>query len=179
MSNRDKPSTAEGIAASIRDRITHGETVLRFGDVLREVARKMEGRKVDKRLYTAVKARAAEVFGPDTWTLHYAADDWGAKIEAWQRAPGSTIEHGSRLSFTVARWHHFATTDNHEVVSEVWIMARNQRYFLEAERLPKYRAALDAGKPAAWAAALAQIAAARKALGEDATGFGLNYLLDI
>jgi hypothetical protein len=55
----DKTPTAAEIETALRDRIQHGEYLLQLAGIIRETARKMEGRKADKRFTSALLKRAS------------------------------------------------------------------------------------------------------------------------
>lgn len=177
MGNRDKVRLAPDIAAAILERIAHGEIVLQCAGIVREVARKFEGRRADKRFRNAVAERAEAIMGAG-WSVFWKTDSFSSAVELWTRRDGMLGAPGyeARLSFTVAR--HMAH-EARDTINEAWIVEYNAGYFLEAEQLPALRRALDEGKPAAWAAQIAEIARLRKALGEDAAAFGCNYIIEI
>jgi hypothetical protein len=173
-----KTPTAAEIETALRERIEHAEYLVQLGDIVRETARKMLGRKVDKRFGSAVQARVTELMG-EGWTVSYDKDDWRTRLSLWTgpNRPNAP-QWRDRADFTIAR-HGEHMRDPIDTVSEVWIVAENPAYFAEAERLPRLREALDTGKAAEWAAQAAELAARRAALFEDMQAHEAGYLVKI
>lgn len=174
-------TTAATIRANIEKRIAHGECVLQIAGIVCETARKMEGKQATKRFHTALKARIIEVMG-NNWGVSWESDDWNARVYIWDGSFGdganpTTPKWNDRCIFTIAHKDVPGLRDPQDTISEAWIVAQNQCYFLEAERLPLLRKALDEGKPEVWGAMLDAAAKLTREATEDATAFGAHYYL--
>lgn len=179
MQNTTKAAT---IRANIEKRIAHGECILQIAGIVRETARKMEGKQATKRFHTALKARIIEVMGSN-WGVSWEPGEWDTRVCIWDGSFGdganpATPKWNDRCSFTIARKDvRGMIRDPQDTISEAWIVAQNQCYFLEAERLPLLRKALDERKPETWGAMLDAAAKLTREANEDATAFGAQYYL--
>jgi hypothetical protein len=176
MAKSDKQSTAEGIHAALVERIARGELQLHIAGCIRNVARKMEGKTITKRFATAC-AEAIKADVGSSFVVHYSTEYSRYALEIWGGALG---DHSDRMLIYIGRMPLVPGYGHgpHEV-SEEGIVKQNQAYFLEAERLPKLRAARDANKAADWAQRIATIKALRDALAAEAYEYSVSYLLDI
>jgi hypothetical protein len=173
-----KAKTQAEIETALRATIARAEAIVQIAGVIREAARKQEGKQPTKRFANAVQARLDELMGEGVRT-HWESDDWGCKITIWGSASThpSVPQYNDRAVFNVARKSKVYLKDCQETISETWIVDHNQSFFLDVERLPKYREALEGGYAKEWAEVLKEIDWLGALVAEEANRFGVGYLL--
>lgn len=174
-----KAKTSTEIETVLRERIASCEALIQIAGIVRETAAKMDGQKATKRFATAVQAALVAQMD-ETFHAHWDSDTFGMKLTIWASDKVPNVPHwNDRAVFYIGRKDVGYVSDPSETLSADWIVKNNQAFYLESERLPKFKEALETGKAANWAAKMAQMAALRSEVAAEANIYGALYLLDL